>query len=666
MGSLHHGGATWIVYPLLALGCFNPSGEPGSKLDAGDASATDVCTIHAADYDRSCVVDSDCTGVPEGNMCALGSCTNCVNAAVSGIVADRYHAALVAIAGTERLCPCPLPMPVRCVVGRCALVQSAFSDGGADATDAAPIGADASSGPDTGPCPNACDDSNPCTQDTCDLVLGCQHQPIPNGASCAAGVCCGGTCTDVANDSWNCGSCGVACQAPQLCVARRCATFECPPTQALCGSVCTSLATDRSNCGLCGNACPAGMGCGESVCLPFLSTGIDGPFAPTVDTVLAPGIHDYTTITIPAGIRVTTTGSGILELRATLAVEIAGTVDVSGGAGGTGATKTTRTAYGGGGGGATGNPLGIGLAPMASCTLPGVGGIEGPGSEGVLWDYWTRPPSLACPSWGGQFGGGTGGAPASGGGGGGGRAGGGGGVGYPEWSGGSGSMMEGAGGAGGFPDSHVVGGSGAYVAVGGGGGQAPDPYAAESGDKMDAYVCPYPNDGGQAGGGAIGPTAAADLAVASTFVPGSGGGGGAGAYGGFDGIDSPGGGGGGGGGAVRITSPLSIHIAGSVLANGGAGAGGAQKAGLGGGGSGGVIYLLAPKLTVTGTLSAVGGAGATGGVCSTKAGDGGLGRIRISTTASTCTLTGMIAPPPASACAAATAAGHPFIAAFPN
>jgi hypothetical protein len=50
--------------------------------------------------------------------------------------------------------------------------------------------------------PLACGDSNPCTADTCDPILGCRSTQLPNGASCndssvcnGAETCQGGTCT---------------------------------------------------------------------------------------------------------------------------------------------------------------------------------------------------------------------------------------------------------------------------------------------------------------------------------------------------------------------------------------------------------------------------------------------------------------------------------------
>jgi hypothetical protein len=38
------------------------------------------------------------------------------------------------------------------------------------------------------------------------------------------------------------------------------------------------------------------------VCTRFPSTGAEGAFAPVTNTVLSPGVHNFTTITIPAGV----------------------------------------------------------------------------------------------------------------------------------------------------------------------------------------------------------------------------------------------------------------------------------------------------------------------------------------------------------------------------
>src|SRR5262245_12991747 len=80
------------------------------------------------------------------------------------------------------------------------------------------------------------------------------------------------------------------------------------------------------------DACPTDP-CVEN---PFASTGEDGPFAPDGDTVLLPGVYNFTTITIPAGVTVTTEGNARLDLRASGAVVINGVIDVSGARGGDG------------------------------------------------------------------------------------------------------------------------------------------------------------------------------------------------------------------------------------------------------------------------------------------------------------------------------------------
>ena len=59
--------------------------------------------------------------------------------------------------------------------------------------------------------PTRCDDGDPCTQDTCELLSGCAHEPAPAGASCADGEACadGQLCVD--------DQCVFACEDGQAC-----------------------------------------------------------------------------------------------------------------------------------------------------------------------------------------------------------------------------------------------------------------------------------------------------------------------------------------------------------------------------------------------------------------------------------------------------------------
>ena len=76
---------------------------------------------------------------------------------------------------------------------------------------------------------------------------------------------CGGKCVAVDIDAANCGACGRACPAGDICISGRC---ECPPGRQICGAACLDVTTDRGNCGRCGRPCIPGDVCvsGQCVC----------------------------------------------------------------------------------------------------------------------------------------------------------------------------------------------------------------------------------------------------------------------------------------------------------------------------------------------------------------------------------------------------------------
>ena len=372
-----------------------------------------------------------------------------------------------------------------------------------------------------------------------------------------------------------------------------------------------------------------------------------GDFNPTVDTTLPGGVNRFQNIHIPAGVTVRidpARNNGVLELRASGTVLIEGTIDVSGAPGANGPTYPRGDEGGGslwvgGSGGDTGNPLGgHAAAPSSPVIAPNQSNLtytcplsaisEGLGGQGTAGANGQGYYYCGIGGIGGMFGGGTGGLGGGGGGGG--------------WAGGAGGTFSAPyiGGNGGGP----YGGAGTNGSGQGGLANDPNYNGGNAMDPTSAYGNPFYYAFYSGGGGSIGADAAADLAMLTTFRPGSGGGGG----GGFAGA-----GGGGGGGAVRIVSPTAITVAASasILANGGNG--GVQTTtgyyynpgangvtgGMGGGGSGGAIYLSASTVNLAGTLSANGG---LGGVTTTldgvaglwqgntgAGGNGGLGRIRI-------------------------------------
>jgi hypothetical protein len=86
------------------------------------------------------------------------------------------------------------------------------------------------------------------------LALGCAKQQ-----TCTSDrTLCGSTCAKLDVDAANCGACGRACAANEMCQASECV---CPSEFSLCGAACVDLASDAANCGACGNACTGGKVC---------------------------------------------------------------------------------------------------------------------------------------------------------------------------------------------------------------------------------------------------------------------------------------------------------------------------------------------------------------------------------------------------------------------
>jgi hypothetical protein len=150
-----------------------------------------------------------------------------------------------------------------------------------------------------------------CNKDTSRLCGSCGSY-----VCCGSGrTCCGGYCTDLADDVLNCGACGFVCDPPGpyefgACIDGECTyacadgtvdcngtcTFldwdplncgacdnvcpdsapycnqgectGCPPGTALCGGECVDLLSDPNNCGACGNVCDESTVCSQGVCNP--------------------------------------------------------------------------------------------------------------------------------------------------------------------------------------------------------------------------------------------------------------------------------------------------------------------------------------------------------------------------------------------------------------
>jgi len=116
-------------------------------------------------------------------------------------------------------------------------------------------------GNNCGACGTACVAPQVCSMGAC------------SGACAGALTACGTSCVDTNNSLQHCGGCGLACAAGQVCSAGTC---QCSVAGQLdCGGACVDVQSSTAHCGACGNACAAGQSCTNGVCTGG-STGSGG------------------------------------------------------------------------------------------------------------------------------------------------------------------------------------------------------------------------------------------------------------------------------------------------------------------------------------------------------------------------------------------------------
>ena len=83
--------------------------------------------------------------------------------------------------------------------------------------------------------------------------------PMPDamtGPTCDGGqTVCSGRCVDTSSDGLNCGACGNACSAGQVCNGGMCQA-NCAMGTVRCGASCVDVQSNPMHCGRCDNACP--------------------------------------------------------------------------------------------------------------------------------------------------------------------------------------------------------------------------------------------------------------------------------------------------------------------------------------------------------------------------------------------------------------------------
>jgi outer membrane protein assembly factor BamB len=126
-----------------------------------------------------------------------------------------------------------------------------------------------------GACGHACSANQVCANGLCVFSTGSggaggSTSPPPMGCS-APLTTCGTICTDTLSDANNCGGCNRACPSGDTCQSGFCTAStdpeSCAPPKQLCGGItCSDLAHDPANCLACGQACTAGQLCGPTGC----------------------------------------------------------------------------------------------------------------------------------------------------------------------------------------------------------------------------------------------------------------------------------------------------------------------------------------------------------------------------------------------------------------
>lgn len=121
-----------------------------------------------------------------------------------------------------------------------------------------------------GSCGNACNAGEVCSQGVC-------------ATTCSSGtVNCSDKCTDTANDLKNCGECGHLCGQEEACVSGQC-TSLCAQGQK-CNNECVNTDNDPQHCGNCNNNCQGEQICENGNCTTKCDVGKEICATACVDT----------------------------------------------------------------------------------------------------------------------------------------------------------------------------------------------------------------------------------------------------------------------------------------------------------------------------------------------------------------------------------------------
>lgn len=95
------------------------------------------------------------------------------------------------------------------------------------------------------------------------VIVGCGQVKGDQVCSMAM-TTCGGDCVDTQSDPANCGGCGNACEAGDVCSAGQCG-LQCNGGTTSCDDACVNTTNDPGHCGGCDRPCASGM-CSNGTC----------------------------------------------------------------------------------------------------------------------------------------------------------------------------------------------------------------------------------------------------------------------------------------------------------------------------------------------------------------------------------------------------------------
>ena len=253
--------AAVLVLPglLFAGGVKNGTGNasagsliqvPGIGCSAGQSACSGKCVDLMTDSEN-------CGGcgfsVPYGETCVNGQFSSVLNKANRTRVTGTTTSAAAAT-GTQ---PGTCPSGTWSCAGSCV-------DPGSDRNNC-------------GACGIVCPSIEVCRNGRCDLpattVTATGTVNVSAYLSCGRNeMPCSGSCVNVFTNKKNCGVCGRACKADEVCQNAQCGPACLNNGSTLCDDLCVDLKTDMDNCGACGSVCKSflpnakGSECASGTC----------------------------------------------------------------------------------------------------------------------------------------------------------------------------------------------------------------------------------------------------------------------------------------------------------------------------------------------------------------------------------------------------------------